>query len=555
MKKIIFSLAASALVLASCDPLIDEKDFDPIYVSADELGGLITFAQYSKADSVTPADNGNWITYKTNPATVVSIYNLNAKGEQNLLAYGGTDGAFLLSPKRKSSTQQKVYISVANSDGTTTVAEKTFNVYVPEKLTPEMELLVSDDGVKCWKWDSNNVLYEGQNIAWGNCSYGCTPSDWDKGVGGLWWGTTPEGLTDQLKHSDTGKKTTEESITAFMVFDEDGNISTYGKDGKCIRKGNFSVKGYNNGERDSKTGVIATLTTKAGSILFPFKINGNGAKPTDFDIMFLDENHMRLRYAPEGTASDGEATWWAFERYDAQKFIAGEGTKTWTWDTEVVANGGSWGNIGYAAASGGSWQDGIQGMWWACPPAELTGQLNHSDTGVATGEEDPDAYMIFDSTAGKVTSYKADGTQIRQGKYSITNWNGGAHYNASIDGSQTCWSQGTLTTDAGSILWPFQINAASHDGVVKPTNFEITYLDDSALRIVCVSAGTDSWAEATFWAFKARKEGGDETGGSETGGSETGGSETGGSESGSSETGGSEPGSSEAGGSESGSTE
>lgn len=548
MKKIIFSLAASALVLASCDPVLDEKDFDPIYVSADELGGLISFAQYSKADSVTPASDGNYITYKTNPATIVTIYNLDSKGNQNLLAYGKSDGAFLLSPKRKSSPQQTVYVSVANSDGTTTVAEKTFTVYVPEKLSPEMELLVSDDGVKCWKWDTENIPYQGQNIAWGNCGYGATPSDWDNGVGGLWWGTNPEGLANQLQHSDTGKATGEESSTAFMVFDEDGNITTYGKNGDAIRSGKFSVKGYNNGERNSETGAVATLTTKAGTILFPFQINGNGTKPTDFDIMFLDENHMRLCY---GTEAGGEATWWAFQTYDAEKFLSGNDVKTWTWDTEIDATGGSWGNIGYAGASGCRWIDGIDGKWWACPPAELTDQLQHSDTGKATGEEDPDAYMTFDSNTGKVTSYKADGTQIRQGKYSISNWKNGAHYNASIDGSQVCWSQGTLTTDAGSILWPFQINAASHDGVVTPTNFEIMYLDDEALRLVNVSAGTASWAEATFWVFKVKKSG-EETGGGETGGEETGGEETGGGDTGGEEAGGGDTGGEEAGGGDTG---
>ena len=43
------------------------------------------------------------------------------------------------------------------------------------------------------------------------------------------------------------------------------------------------------------------------------KINGEGEKPTDFEIMQLDANHLKLIYAAPGTAGWGEATWWAFK--------------------------------------------------------------------------------------------------------------------------------------------------------------------------------------------------------------------------------------------------
>ena len=58
---------------------------------------------------------------------------------------------------------------------------------------------------------------------------------------------------------------------------------------------------------------MGNLHTDAGSILFPFKINGGGEKPTDFEIMELNGNDLMLIYAAEGTASWGEATWWAFK--------------------------------------------------------------------------------------------------------------------------------------------------------------------------------------------------------------------------------------------------
>ena len=55
------------------------------------------------------------------------------------------------------------------------------------------------------------------------------------------------------------------------------------------------------------------MTTDAGSILWPFQINGGGAKPTEFEIIELDSEHLKLIYAAPGTGSWGEATWWAFK--------------------------------------------------------------------------------------------------------------------------------------------------------------------------------------------------------------------------------------------------
>ena len=41
-------------------------------------------------------------------------------------------------------------------------------------------------------------------------------------------------------------------------------------------------------------------------------INGNGYKPTEFDIMLLNDKNLVLT-AASGTAQWGEATFWAFK--------------------------------------------------------------------------------------------------------------------------------------------------------------------------------------------------------------------------------------------------
>lgn len=189
----------------------------------------------------------------------------------------------------------------------------------------------------------------------------------------------------------------------------------------------------------------------------------------------------------------------------AVRIIASDayGHKVWKWDTSWRADGGAWGNMGYAPGDGESFVTGGNGIWWACPPADLTGQLQHSDTGVATGEEDPNAYMTFNWKKGIVTTYDAAGKEIRHGAWSISAWDMGNRSFASADGSQASWSLGTLHTDAGSILFPFQINA----GGVKLGDFEIMQLDGDHLKLIYPyksDGSVGSWNEATWWAFKKK---------------------------------------------------
>lgn len=172
--------------------------------------------------------------------------------------------------------------------------------------------------------------------------------------------------------------------------------------------------------------------------------------------------------------------------------------KTWTWDTEF-RNGESWGNCGYLSDNdGANWAN----IWWGCAPEDLSAQLDrYSDTGIATGEEDPNAYMIF-SEDGFIRAFDANGNEIRSGKFDVTAWDNGNRTISDMAGyGMKNWSLGILTTDAGSILWPFQINGGGY----KPRQFEIMMLDDDHLQLIYAPEGTVPWEEATWWAFKARK--------------------------------------------------
>ena len=490
-------MVAAIGLLTACDPSKDSIDMPGNSdLTGEQLANGFAVKQYSDETFTTEAADGNYFTFTTSPSRVVTIYQLDEEGNRNELAAGKANGTFKIVPKRGNPTTQTYYIETRDFNGNVITGSKTAEVFVPSELSPEMRLLASDSyGSKVWKWDTE---FREDGAVWGNLGY-AAGDDWSSGI---WWGAKPEELTGQLQHSDTGVATGEESAAATMLMYDDGNIACFDAGGNQIRKGKYSVEGWT-GEKTqaSVDGSIAkwaygTLVTTEGSILFPFKINGGGEKPTKFEIIQLDASHLKLIYAAPGTGGWAEATWWAFKSgSDAEGALTGYDTKAWTWDTEFREDGAVWGNLGYAA--GDDWSSGI---WWGAKPAELTGQMQHSDTGAATGEESADAYMTFDWKTGTVKSYDGSGAEIRSGKFEIPAWYMGEKGQASVDGSVAKWAYGTLHTDAGSILFPFKING----GGEKPTDFEILQLDNDHLKLIYAAPGTGGWAEATWWAFKKK---------------------------------------------------
>ena len=490
-------MVAALGLLTACDPSKDSIDMPGNSdLTSDQLASGFTIKQYSDETYTTEAADGNYFTYATSPARVVKIYQLDDEGTESVLASGKANGTFKIVPKRGNPSQQTFYIETRDFNGNVISTSKTANVFVPQELEPVVRWLASNAyGSKTWKWDTE---FREDGAVWGNFGY-APGDDWTSGI---WWGCPPSDLTGQLKHSDTGVATGEESPAATMVIYDDGNIACFDAGGNQIRKGKYSVSGWT-GEKSQASvdgsqakWAYGTLTTTEGSILFPFKINGGGEKPTNFEILQLDASHLKLAYAAPGTGGWGEATWWAFKSAsDGEGALTGFENKAWTWDTEFRGDGAVWGNCGYAA--GADWTGGI---WWGAKPEELTGQLKHSDTGVATGEESAGAYMTFDWKSAAVKSFSADGKEIRSGKFEILNWGNGEKTQASVDGSQAAWAYGTLHTDAGSILFPFKING----GGEKPTDFEIMQLDNDHLKLIYAAPGTGGWSEATWWAFKKK---------------------------------------------------
>ena len=489
-------MVAAAGLLTACNPSKDDIGTPgDSGLTGEQLASGFSVVQYADEEYTTEAADGNYFKFTTSPSRVVTVFQTDEEGNRNVLASGKANGTFKIVPKRGNPTEQTYFIETLDFNGNTIIGQRTATVYVPQELEPVTRWLASDAyGSKTYKWDTE---FREDGAVWGNTGY-AAGEDW---TGGIWWGAQPEELNNQLQHSDTGVATGEENADAKMVFYDDGNIACFDAGGNQIRKGKYSVTGWDGTKSHASIDgsqanwSYGTLTTTEGSILFPFKINGGGEKPTDFEIVQLDANHLKLIYAAPGTGGWGEATWWAFKtNSDDEAALSAYDSKSWTWDTEFREDGAVWGNAGYAA--GDDWTGGI---WWGAQPAELNNQLQHSDTGVATGEENADAYMTFDWKTSKVTTYAADGSQIRGGNYSVT-WLGGEKAQASVDGSIANWAYGTLTTDAGSILFPFKING----GGEKPTDFEILQLDEDHMKLMYAAPGTGGWGEATWWAFKKK---------------------------------------------------
>lgn len=476
-------------MVASCDPIKEEKDLDLYTVTASEMESAVSFVQ-TDADGNAAAD-GNYFTFSTNPAMQVTIFNYLSDGSENMLA-SGMSGSFSIKPKRGSDSKQTIYLRFVGSDNKAVEVEKSFNVYVQQELDPEMRLLASDAyGSKTWKWDPS-VNEDG--AVWGNMGY-CGGSGVDVGVSGngKWWGvTSTDEFNDQLQHSTDGVNQGDGDMDAYMVFSDEGISTVYDANGNVIRQGAFKVVNYDPTYSKSEWKVGNLETT---AILWPYEINSGANIPGVYEICYLTSDKMTLVYpgggAFDGLGSWGEATYWHFySNSDVDGMLNGYGTKDWTWDPSVNEDGAVWGNMGYCGGSGADVGISGNGKWWGVTSTDdFNDQLQHSTDGVNQGDGDMNAWMTF-SNDGFLNAYDASGKAIRTSTYEFE----------AVTGND--WKIGNLKTTA--ILWPYEINS----GANIPGIYEVVYLTGSKMTLVYPGGGAfDSlggWGEATYWHFKAK---------------------------------------------------
>ena len=487
MKKSILLFAVALGMLTACDPIKEDGSMKIDSFTSSTLLDGAEFSQYADQACSTPQADGNWIKYNVPKATSVYIYYVKADGSEFKLSSGSAGGVFNFVPARGSDPNQTVYFRFVNANGDEVIASKEFTVQVAAELKPEVRLIASNAyGKKTWKWNVGNNTSSGH--VWGN--FGADGS-WrgDALNDFVWWGVDDAAdLTGQLGHSVTGQATGEESNDATMVFTEDGLVKCYDANGSEIRNGTYEIKGWTGDNHDGfKYGV---LHTSEGATLFPFEINAGGRYVTDYWIYSLTTDQMILVYPDNGAFSGwSEGTYWNFKSdSDVSGMMTNYGSKTWTWNVgNTTSSGHVWGNFG----ADGSWRGEYLNdfVWWGVDDAaDLTGQLGHSVTGSATGEESNDATMVLNED-GTVKCYDASGSEIRSGSYEIDL--------STADG----WKKGTFKTTEGAILFPFEINAGGR----YVTDFQIFHISGSEMILTYPDNGAFSgWSEGTYWNFKAK---------------------------------------------------
>ena len=496
MKKSILLFAVALGMLTACDPIKDSKTLDIDSYTSNSLLDGAEFSQYADQACTTPAADGNWIKYNIPNASGIYIYYIKADGSEFKLTSGASGGVFNFVPARGSDPNQTVYFKYINGNGDEVVASKDFTVAVAAELKPEVRLIASNAyGKKTWTWNVGNTNSGGH--VWGN--FGADGS-WrgDNLSDFVWWGVDDAAdLVDQLDHSVTGEATGEENNGATMVFTEDGLVKCYDANGTEIRSGSYEIKGWTGENHDGfKYGI---LHTSEGATLFPYEINAkdHGGKRyvTDYWIFTLTSDNLVLVYPDNGAFSGwSEGTYWNFKSTsDVSGMMTNYGSKTWTWNTgNTTTSGHVWGNFG----ADGNWRgDNLSDfIWWGVDDAaELTGQLDHSVTGEATGEESNDATMVLNED-GTVKCYDANGTEIRSGSFEIDL--------STADG----WKKGTFKTTEGATLFPYEINAKDHGGKRYVTDYQIWKISDSEMTLTYPDNGAFSgWSEGTYWSFKAKK--------------------------------------------------
>ena len=487
MKKSILLFAVALGMLTACDPIKEDGSMKIDSFTSSTLLDGAEFSQYADQACSTPQADGNWIKYNVPKATSVYIYYVKADGSEFKLSSGSAGGVFNFVPARGSDPNQTVYFRFVNANGDEVIASKEFTVQVAAELKPEVRLIASNAyGKKTWKWNVGNNTSSGH--VWGN--FGADGS-WrgDALNDFVWWGVDDAAdLTGQLGHSVTGQAIGEESNDASMVFTEDGLVKCYDANGSEIRNGTYEIKGWTGDNHDGfKYGV---LHTSEGATLFPFEINAGGRYVTDYWIYSLTTDQMILVYPDNGAFSGwSEGTYWNFKSdSDVSGMMTNYGSKTWTWNVgNTTSSGHVWGNFG----ADGNWRGEYLNdfVWWGVDDAaDLTGQLGHSVTGSATGEENNDATMVLNED-GTVKCYDASGSEIRSGSYEIDL--------STADG----WKKGTFKTTEGAILFPFEINAGGR----YVTDFQIFHISGSEMILTYPDNGAFSgWSEGTYWNFKAK---------------------------------------------------
>lgn len=163
--------------------------------------------------------------------------------------------------------------------------------------------LAGNNGQKVWRYAPDQT--------YGNAGNSGNGFGYENGnVDGMWWGAAPSDLISQLAHAG-GVAYGDESPDAYMIFTDEGVVTTYTPSGAKVRSGMYEVNDYNPSRPDGWE--LGKLMTSEPALLFPWSMNEGGLGVTEYDIMDLTPEQMTLVYTKgNGSGSWGEITFWRF---------------------------------------------------------------------------------------------------------------------------------------------------------------------------------------------------------------------------------------------------
>ncbi len=266
--------AAVGMAFAACEPTLIDGPEPFGKVESTVLANGITYQQFADEACTQPDEAGNFVKFNS-AAGIVQVF-VESTGAH---IFTGAGGVVKIPVKRGQEPSANLIFRIANADGTFTDAVKTFACTPPTELSPEMLILASDNGQKVWKW-APAAVYGNAGHTGAGASFNAPGV-----VDGMWWGCeTADALVDQLAHSG-GVAYGDEANGAYMVFSEDGVVTSYKPTGEVIRSGKFEVKNYDPSRASGWE--LGKLTTSEPAILFPWKVNGDGTPVTEYDIMYF----------------------------------------------------------------------------------------------------------------------------------------------------------------------------------------------------------------------------------------------------------------------------
>ncbi|MCR5454004.1 MAG: hypothetical protein K6F33_03340 [Bacteroidales bacterium] len=207
----------------------------------------------------------------------------------------------------------------------------------------------------------------------------------------------------------------------------------------------------------------------------------------ELTIRLLSQTGEQVEFSKSMTVdkyTDVPRSWYCITGNKEGEF---SGSAEWVWD-DVSQDGAVWGNAGYTKSKPGN-PSATPDKWWGCPLKDLAGQTDHAVGKTLTGDESPNAKMVFKGAT--VIKYDGEGNEIATGTFNIKDV-------TDEDGKK--YKQADLTTTNNTILWPYQIN-----GNGKYLNsFEVTYIDENYMQLISIGPEND---RCTWWEFKRKDAG------------------------------------------------